>query len=74
LLNAALAQTDWKGALRTAATWRGEIRRQMKKLDWDRARADVRPFLERERDIDLLTKETLASLLRGRDRSRGPKR
>ncbi|HJX63253.1 MAG TPA: nucleotidyl transferase AbiEii/AbiGii toxin family protein [Polyangia bacterium] len=74
LLNSALVQTGWKGAAMTAANWRGELRRQMKKLDWDRARADVRPFLERERDIDLLTKETLASLLGGHDRSRGPKR
>ena len=74
LLNAALAQTGWKGAVMTTANWRGELRRRMKKLDWDRARADVRPFLERERDIDLLTKETLAGLLGGPDRSRGPKR
>jgi hypothetical protein len=69
-----LAQTGWQGAVMTAANWRGELRRQMKKLDWDRARADVRPFLERERDIDLLTKETLASLLRGREPPRGRKR
>jgi predicted nucleotidyltransferase component of viral defense system len=74
LLNSALAQTGWQGAVMTAANWRGELRRQMKKLDWDRARADVRPFLERERDIDLLTKETLASLLRGREPPRGRKR
>jgi predicted nucleotidyltransferase component of viral defense system len=74
MLNSALAQTGWKGAVMTTSNWHGEIHRHLKKLDWDRARADVRPFLERARDIDLLTKETLASLLRGRDRSRGPKR
>lgn len=74
LLNAALMQTGWTGPVMTAANWRGELRRRMKTLDWDRARADVRPFLERERDIDLLTKETLAGLLGGHDRSRGPKR
>lgn len=74
LLNAALAQTGWKGAVMTTANWRGELRRRMKKLDWDRARADVRPFLERERDIDLLTKETLGSLLGGRKTPRRGKR
>jgi hypothetical protein len=45
----------------------------MKTLDWDRARADVRPFLERERDIDLLTKETLSSLL-GRPKTTGARK
>jgi hypothetical protein len=32
-------------------------------LDWERARADVRPFLERERDIAMVTAEALGSLL-----------
>jgi hypothetical protein len=73
LLNAALAQTGWKGAIMTATNWRGELRRRMKTLDWDRARADVRPFLERERDIDLLTKETLSSLL-GRPKTTGARK
>ena len=74
LLNAALMQTGWTGPVMTAANWRGELRRRMKTLDWDRARADVRPFLERERDIDLLTKETLAGLLRSRPKLRAGKR
>ena len=68
LLNSALAQTGWKGAIMTATSWPGEIHRQMEKLDWERARADVRPFLERERDIDLVRKETLVNLLGGRAR------
>jgi predicted nucleotidyltransferase component of viral defense system len=74
LLNAALMQTGWTGPVMTAANWRGELRRRMRTLDWDRARADVRPFLERERDIDLLTKETLAGLLRSRPKLRAGKR
>jgi predicted nucleotidyltransferase component of viral defense system len=74
LLNAALMQTGWTGPVMTAANWRGELRRRMKTLDWDRARADARPFLERERDIDLLTKEALAGLLRGRPKLRAGKR
>jgi len=74
LLNAALAQTGWRGAAMTAANWRSELRRKMKALDWDRARADVQPFLQRERDIDLLTKQTLASLLGRREKPRRRKR
>jgi hypothetical protein len=45
----------------------------MKTLNWERARVDVRPFLERERDIDLLTRETLGSLLGGRETPPGKK-
>jgi predicted nucleotidyltransferase component of viral defense system len=63
LLNAAMAQTGWKGAVMTETTWRGEIRKRFNTLDWERARLDVRPFLERERDLDLLREETLLKLL-----------
>jgi predicted nucleotidyltransferase component of viral defense system len=68
LLNSALAQTAWKGAIMTAATWREEIRKRMNLLDWEGARADVRPFLERERDLDLVSKEVLSKLLGGQGR------
>jgi len=64
LLNAALAQTGWKGPTMTATNWRAELRRRLKSLDWKRAQADVRPFLERERDITLVTAETLQNLLK----------
>jgi len=63
LLNAALAQTGWKGPVMTASNWRDELRRRIEALDWDRARADVRPFLERGRDIALVTAESLRNLL-----------
>lgn len=32
-------------------------------LAWDRAVADVRPFLEREEDVELLTRENAVRLL-----------
>jgi predicted nucleotidyltransferase component of viral defense system len=63
LLNAALEQTGWKGPILTAATWREQVRQRMEALDWEKARADVRPFLERERDLDLVTKQVLGRLL-----------
>ncbi|MBI5604321.1 MAG: nucleotidyl transferase AbiEii/AbiGii toxin family protein [Deltaproteobacteria bacterium] len=63
LLNAALAQTGWQGPVMTASNWRDELRNRLEALDWERARADVRPFLERERDIALVTAEALGSLL-----------
>jgi len=64
LLNAALAQIGWKGPVIKAGNWRREVRQRIEALDWDKARADVRPFLERERDLDLVTADTLAGLLR----------
>jgi hypothetical protein len=70
LLNAALAQSAWKGPVMTALNWREELGRRLAMVNWARARADVRPFLERERDIDLVTKETLGSLLSETHRSR----
>lgn len=62
LLNAALAQTGWNGPTMTADNWRAELARRLESLDWERARADVRPFLEREREIDLVSYETLKKL------------
>ncbi len=63
LLNAALAQTGWKGRRLTPKTWRQAVRRRLEVVDWPKARADVRPFLERERDLDLVSPAVLISLL-----------
>lgn len=63
ILNTALAQTGWLGPILTAANWPEELARRLETVDWKRARADVRPFLERERDIELLSFETMHKLL-----------
>jgi predicted nucleotidyltransferase component of viral defense system len=63
LLNAALTQTGWQGPAMTISNWRDELRQRLDNLDWESARADVRPFLERERDIALVSRETLGLLL-----------
>ena len=63
LLNAALMQTGWKGQVMTPDNWRGQLRQRMETLDWEQVRADVRPFLERERDIALVSAETVGNLL-----------
>ena len=64
LLNAALAQTGWTGPTMAAANWRQELRLRIENLDWGQARADVRPFLERERDLDLVDRGALCGLLK----------
>lgn len=63
LLNAALAQTGWKGPTLTEDNWRREVWRQIEKIDWDKARDDVRPFLEREADLALVSAESIGQLL-----------
>jgi hypothetical protein len=63
LLNAALAQTNWTGPTLTDANWRPELRRHLATLNWVAARADVRPFLEHERDMQLVSPEALEQLL-----------
>lgn len=63
-LNAALLQTRWPGPPMTPANWRRQLRKRIRGLDWEKARADVLPFLERERDLDLVEKDLLDGLLR----------
>ena len=65
MLNAALAQTQWDGPVLTEGNWRTEARRQLTSLNWTAARADVRPFLEHERDMLLVTPDALDQLLSG---------
>lgn len=63
LLNAALIQTGWSGPQVTRENWRSCVADRLESLDWNQARADVAPFLERERDIELVTLENASSLL-----------
>jgi hypothetical protein len=63
LLNAALAQTGWRGPVMTPDNWREQLRQRIEVVNWAKARTDVRPFLERERDLDLVSKDILGRLL-----------
>jgi hypothetical protein len=64
LLTNALAQTGWQSETLTAATWRAAVADRLRDADWGRARADVRPFLEREQDVALVDRDALLKLLR----------
>jgi predicted nucleotidyltransferase component of viral defense system len=63
LLNSALAQTDWKGPPLTPQNWRKIVLKKISGINWDHVRDDVRPFLESENDIALVTEENCAKLL-----------
>lgn len=63
LLNNALKQTGWIGKAVTAENWRKKISVQVSKYDWNKVIADARPFVEKQRDLGMLTKEILIKLL-----------
>ena len=64
LLNAALRQTGWVGMEVTPRNWRHAVAERLDRLDWNRAASDVRPFLERDEDAELVDRDTALRLLR----------
>lgn len=64
LLNNALDQTGRKEGMLSKGTWRIVVRQKIKNMDWERVFDDVVPFLEKEVDLQLLTRENLLSLLK----------
>jgi hypothetical protein len=66
LLAAALAQTGWTGPVPTAATWRRVLAERLASVNWRAAQADVSPFLEREADRNLVTRDNAMDLLNSR--------
>ena len=63
LLNNALAQTGWKSAPLLETSWVTAVRARLRSVRWEVLAADVRPFLESAGDRELLTRETIMSLL-----------
>jgi hypothetical protein len=63
LLNNALTQTGWTGGSLTERNWRKAVRDRLRGVAWDRAVADVRPFLDPSADPRLLTPENLQRVL-----------
>jgi len=62
MLNHALQQTGWQSGELTKINWRQAVRQKLESAAWDRAVADVRPFLETEAEASLLT---IDNFLRG---------
>ncbi|MBN2210689.1 MAG: nucleotidyl transferase AbiEii/AbiGii toxin family protein, partial [Sedimentisphaerales bacterium] len=67
LLNNALKQTDWIGKEITSDNWRKETVKRITEYDWDKVITDVRPFVERNQDLRILTKKNLLKLLEGEE-------
>lgn len=63
LLRNALQQTGWDGAIPDDEKWRMILCQRLGKIDWKNSVADVKPFLARTNDIELLTPENFEKLL-----------
>ena len=63
LLNAALRQSGWDGAELTPNSWRATLRERFDALDWVQVGSDAGPFLERQEEVGLITKENVLGLL-----------
>lgn len=66
LLRAALEQTKTDSRKEAVQNWKTLVSSRMKKMDWSGIIEDVRPFLERTQDIEILTLDNLLSLLEQR--------
>lgn len=64
LLNNALRQSGWQEGELTDENWRGAALKRVQGVDWDRAAADVSPFLEMPAEIELMTKAVVAGVLK----------
>jgi len=65
-LNAALAQTKWRGGNLTEKNWRQTLMTRLESVNWKQAIADVSPFLERPSEVDLLSFANCEQLLKAR--------
>jgi len=66
MLSAALAQSGWTGPAVTADNWRGVVQTRLASVNWKQATGDMQPFLERQAELALLTRETFSRLLERR--------
>lgn len=69
LLHNALKQTAWSGEELTKDTWQEHVASRVEQLHWDTVINDVKPFIEKQSDIQFLTVQNLIKLLTQTDRS-----
>lgn len=63
LLNNALKQTAWEGAILAEDNWKQQIAVKVSEFDWNKVIADVKPFIEKQSDLQMLTLPNLIKLL-----------
>jgi predicted nucleotidyltransferase component of viral defense system len=70
-LNNALEQSGWKGGNLSRNNWRKVVQAKVENMSWDMIVDDVSPFLEKETELNLLTRENVLSLLKKGGKSTG---
>lgn len=63
-LKNALIQTGWDGPEVNQNNWSSILAEKLDTIDWRRTVEDVRPFLERASEMEMMTKENVLKLLR----------
>jgi hypothetical protein len=63
LLRNALQQTVWAGPELNDENWRVLVAERIKIVDWDQILADLRPFIERETDLQMLVRENVLKVV-----------
>ncbi len=64
MLENALKQTGWKGALPEVSNWKTFLQDVVKKTDWDRVTKEIENLLEDPGYLDMFSKENLLELLK----------
>jgi predicted nucleotidyltransferase component of viral defense system len=64
LLNNALQQTDWEGGVISAGNWRKVLAGRLAEVNWRDSVEDLRPFLERDGELELINKANFLRLLK----------
>jgi predicted nucleotidyltransferase component of viral defense system len=62
-LNNALKQTLWSGKELTFDNWKKITESRISEYDWKSVVTDARPFVEKQKDLETLTKENLIKIL-----------
>jgi hypothetical protein len=63
LLQNGLQQTGWEDPVLDENNWRDILCERLRNIEWKKAVADVRPFLEKGTEVDLLTQKNFEMLL-----------
>jgi len=64
LLNNALKQTKWEGPEFSQQNWRNQMILKVSEFDWEKVISDVKPFIEKQSELQMLTPQNLIKLLK----------
>jgi len=62
-LNNALTQSKWEGTKIERNNWKEQMASRISTFDWKKILADIRPFIQNGRELQLINKENVLKLL-----------